>query len=46
MVAEDDAMTGLLRADVLDGMGHACTITAALAWSRSPSEDAITTVAT
>jgi len=28
LVAEDDAMIGLLLADVLDGMGHACTIAA------------------
>jgi len=28
LVAEDDAMIGLLLADVLDGMGHACTISA------------------
>jgi DNA-binding response OmpR family regulator len=26
LLAEDDAMIGLLLADVLDGMGHACTI--------------------
>ncbi|MDB5362673.1 MAG: hypothetical protein JWO51_3970 [Rhodospirillales bacterium] len=28
LVAEDDAMIGLLLADVLNGMGHACTIAA------------------
>jgi len=28
LVAEDDAMIGLLLADVLDSMGHACTIAA------------------
>ena len=28
LLAEDDAMIGLLLADVLDGMGHACTIAA------------------
>ena len=28
LLAEDDAMIGLLLADVLDGMGHDCTIAA------------------